>query len=104
MQLTCTCLTICMSGKEGARLVLVCIGRILPQPSALRIFPLKTNNHYKTETGETINQIKMTIDGKGKEARRRGVAAVYTGRGECVHSFYDPIVQRRVRKYLSLLS
>jgi hypothetical protein len=47
-----------------------------PQPSALRIFPVKTNDNSKTETGELINQIKMTIDGKGKAARRREVAAV----------------------------
>jgi len=76
MQLACTCLTICRSGKEGARLVSACIGRILPHPSVLRVFPVKTNNNSKTETGETLNQIKMTIDGKGKEARRREVAAV----------------------------
>jgi len=55
---------------------LVYIGRILPQTSALRIFPVKTNNNSKTETDETINQIKLTIDGKGIEARRREVAAV----------------------------
>jgi hypothetical protein len=41
----------------------------------LRVFPVEINNNSKTETGETINQIKMTIDGKGKEARIREVAA-----------------------------
>ena len=55
---------------------MVYIGRILPHPSALRMFPVKPNNKSKTETGETINQIKMTIDGKGQEARRREVVAV----------------------------
>jgi hypothetical protein len=30
------------------------------------MFPVKTNNNSKTETAETINQIKMTNDGKGK--------------------------------------
>jgi hypothetical protein len=55
------------------------------------------------ETGETVNQIKITVDGNGREARRREVAAVWTGRGECVHYFYDPIAHRRVCKYTSFL-
>ena len=76
MQLACTCLTICRSGKEGARLVSVYIGRIPSHPSVLGVFPVKTNNNSKTETGERINQIKMIIDGKGKEALRREVAPV----------------------------
>jgi len=42
----------------------------------LGVFPVKTNNNSKTETGERINQIKMIIDGKGKEALRREVAPV----------------------------
>ena len=62
--------------ERGSTVGLVYIGRILPHPSALRMFPVKPNNKSKTETGETINQIKMTIDGKGQEARRREVVAV----------------------------